>query len=78
MVNTESIKDMISLIEKNNERYHDALINLADTFDKSISNNLRHAIALELAGNYPAAGGNQGISLKNPVAKLGRLFSRKS
>jgi len=73
MENTDKIKDMITLIEKNNEQYYDALSNLADTFNKSLSGNLRAAIELELAGNEPVKTGS-----KNPIGSLGRLFSRKS
>lgn len=73
MENTDKIKDMITLIEKNNEQYYDALSNLADTFNKSLSGNLRAAIELELAGNEPVKTRNN-----NPIDTLGRLFSRKS
>ena len=72
MENTDNIKDMITLIEKNNERYHRALNNLADTFDKSLSNHLRRAIALELARSESATGNKQRTGLK-----LSRLFFSK-
>lgn len=79
MENTDKIKSMITLIEKNNEQYHDALSNLADTFEKSLSSNLRAAIELELAGSEPVkVGEKQRTRLKNPVITLSRLFSGKS
>ena len=78
MENTDKIKDMITLIEENNKQYHAALNNLADTFNKSLSDNLRHAIAVELAKTDPLyAGEKQRTSSKNPVTKLSSLFSRK-
>ena len=73
MENTDKIKDMITLIEQNNEQYHAALNNLADTFNKSLSSNLRAAIKLELSRNEPVKTGNN-----NPIDTLSRLFSRKS
>ena len=79
MENTDKIKDMITLIERNNEQYHEALNNLADTFDKSISDNLRRAITLELARNESmVTGGKQKNGLMNPVTRMSRLFSRKA
>ena len=73
MENTDKIKDMLMLIEKNNENYHAALNNLADTFNKSLSSNLRASIKLELSRNEPVKTGNN-----NPIDTLSRLFSRKS
>jgi hypothetical protein len=79
MENTDKIKDMITLIEKNNEQYYDALSNLADTFNKSLSNNLRRAIALELARNEALqAGENQKTREKNPLTTVSRFFFGKS
>ncbi|HEY96355.1 MAG TPA: hypothetical protein G4O15_15630 [Dehalococcoidia bacterium] len=72
MENTDKIKDMITLIEQNNESYHDALSHLADTFKKSLSSNLHAAIKQELTG------GKQRAGLKNPITTLGKLFSGKS
>ena len=78
MENTDNIKDMIMLIEKNNEQYHDALNNLAYTFNKSLSDNLRRAIARELARKESGnTGDKQRTGLKNPITTLGRFFSRK-
>lgn len=78
MENTDKIKDMLMLIEKNNENYHDALSNLADTFNKSISGNLRAAIALELARQDTVnTGEKQRTGFKNSITALGRLFSLK-
>ena len=78
MVNTDNIKDMITLIERNNDQYHEALNNLAYTFNKSISDNLRCAIAKELAKKDPEnIGERQRVGTKKPLSRLGRLFSRK-
>lgn len=78
METTDRIKDMITLIEQNNEQYYDALRNLADTFKRSLSGNLRAAIKLELARNEPAqTGEKQRTGLKNPINGLRRLVSRK-
>jgi len=78
MENTDGIKDMITLIEENNEQYYDALRNLADRFDKSLSENLRKTIALEMEDNRPVTAREKWTGSKNPVIALGRLFSRKS
>ena len=78
MENTDRIKDMITLIEENNKQYHAALSNLADTFNKSLSDNLRRAIARELSKKDPFnTGEQQRRRLKKPVSTLGKLFSRK-
>ena len=50
---TDKIKDMITLIEKNNDNYHDALSDLAETFKKSVSSHLRVSIRRELARKVP-------------------------
>ena len=75
MENTDKIKDMITLIEQNNESYHDALSHLADTFKKSLSRNRRAAATPEYPGN---TGEIQRAGLKNPITTLGKLFSGKS
>ena len=78
MENTEKIKDMITLIEKNNENYHDAMSNLADTFNRSLSNIMRYATIQERPGRDPVTTGEQQRNVfKNPVASLYRLVSRK-
>ena len=78
MENTDKIKDMLTLIEKNNENYHEALNNLADTFNKSLSGNLRAAIRLERARNKPLyTGETHRTGFKHSKAILGRLFSLK-
>ena len=78
MENTDKIKDMITLIEKNNENYHDALSNLADTFDKSLSSIRQATATLEYAGNEPDNTGEKQSTGNNSITVLGKLFSRKS
>jgi len=79
MENTDKIKDMITLIEKINENYHDALSNLADTFNRSLSGNPRVAATLELVGREPVNNGvKQRNGFKNPITTISRLVSRKS
>ena len=78
MENTDKIKDMITLIEKNNESYHDALSNLADTCDNSFSDVLSTVVTLNRPDKDPVnTGGNQGAGVKNPITTLGRLILRK-
>ena len=79
MENTDKIKNMITLIEKNNENYYDALSNLADTFDTSLSSALRVAINLELARREAVQTKEKQRNFsKNPITKINRLLSRKS
>ena len=78
MENTDKIKNMITLIEKNNENYHDALSNLADTFNRSLSGILRYATTQERPGRDPVTTGEkQKNGLKNPISSLYRAFFRK-
>jgi len=77
MENTEKIKDMITLIEKNNENYYDALSNLADTFNRSLSGILRYATTQERPARDPVkTGEKQRNGLKNPITSIFRLVSR--